>query len=122
MRISDWSSDVCSSDLIRAPSSGRISRKLVTEGNLVNENSTLLTTIVQLDPIYFYFDIDERSYLSYQRLAMKSGGSSSLDGKSLDIAVQLTDEDDFLHKGKLDFTDNRRSEEHTSELQSLMRI
>src|SRR3546814_9395733 len=107
MRISDWSSDVCSSDLIRAPSSGRISRKLVTEGNLVNENSTLLTTIVQLDPIYFYFDIDERSYLSYQRLAMKSGGSSSLDGKSLDIGVELTDEDDFLHKGKLDFSDNR---------------
>ncbi|MFC3675555.1 efflux RND transporter periplasmic adaptor subunit [Ferrovibrio xuzhouensis] len=92
---------------IRAPISGRISRKLVTEGNLVNENSTLLTTIVQLDPIYFYFDIDERSYLSYQRLAMKSGGSSSLDGKSLDIGVELTDEDDFLHKGKLDFSDNR---------------
>lgn len=92
---------------IRAPISGRISRKLVTEGNLVSENSTLLTTIVQLDPIYFYFDIDERSYLAYQRLAMKNGGSSSLEGKSLDIAVQLTDEDDFLHKGKLDFTDNR---------------
>jgi RND family efflux transporter MFP subunit len=92
---------------IRAPISGRISRKLVTEGNLVTENTTLLTSIVQLDPIYFYFDIDERSFLAYQRLAMKNGSSSSLDGKSLDIAVQLTDEQDFLHKGKLDFTDNR---------------
>lgn len=92
---------------IRAPIAGRISRKLVTEGNLVTENSTLLTSIVQLDPIYFYFDIDERSFLSYQRLAMKNGGGSSLEGRSLDVAVQLTDEQDFLHKGKLDFSDNR---------------
>ena len=42
---------------------GRISRKLVTEGNLVNANTTMLTTIVTTDPIYFYFDIDERSFL-----------------------------------------------------------
>ncbi|WP_341704209.1 efflux RND transporter periplasmic adaptor subunit [Ferrovibrio sp.] len=90
---------------IRAPISGRISRKLVTEGNLVRENETLLTTIVQLDPIYFYFDIDERSFLAYQRLAMKNG--DSLNTQSLPVAVQLTDEKDFLHKGRLNFTDNR---------------
>jgi len=94
---------------IRAPISGRISRKLVTEGNLVSENTTLLTTIVQLDPIYFYFDIDERSYLAYQRLAQKAG-AAGLNGKSLAVAVQLTDETDFLHKGRLDFTDNRLDE------------
>ena len=51
---------------ITAPISGRISRKLITEGNLVNASqgqSTLLTTIVSLDPIYCYFDADERSIL-----------------------------------------------------------
>ncbi|HEX6958032.1 MAG TPA: efflux RND transporter periplasmic adaptor subunit [Ferrovibrio sp.] len=90
---------------IRAPISGRISRKLVTEGNLVQENSTVLTTIVQLDPIYFYFDIDERSFLAYQRIA--DGGGRSSDTKGLPISVSLTDEDDFLHKGVLDFMDNR---------------
>ncbi|WP_300301516.1 efflux RND transporter periplasmic adaptor subunit [Ferrovibrio sp.] len=90
---------------IRAPIAGRISRKLVTEGNLVRENETLLTTIVQLDPVHFYFDIDERSYLSYQRIARKNGTNGN--GKGLPVAVQLSDEKDFTHKGLLDFTDNR---------------
>lgn len=90
---------------IRAPIAGRISRKLVTEGNLVRENETLLTTIVQLDPVYFYFDIDERSYLAYQRIAKQNGGNGN--GKGLPVAVQLSDEKSFTHKGKLDFTDNR---------------
>lgn len=90
---------------IRAPIAGRISRKLVTEGNLVRENETLLTTIVQLDPVYFYFDIDERSYLAYQRIARQNGGNGN--GKGLPVAVQLSDEKSFTHKGKLDFTDNR---------------
>jgi multidrug efflux system membrane fusion protein len=90
---------------IRAPIAGRISRKLVTEGNLVRENETLLTTIVQLDPVHFYFDIDERSYLAYQRIAKQNGGNGN--GKGLAVAVQLSDEKSFTHKGKLDFTDNR---------------
>ncbi len=93
---------------IRAPIAGRISRKLVTEGNLVRENETLLTTIVQLDPIYFYFDIDERSFLAYQRIARQSNGNGHQNGgKGLPVAVMLTDEKDFLHKGVLDFADNR---------------
>ncbi len=57
---------------IRAPISGRISRKLVSEGNYVTGGSgtgTLLTTIVTTDPIYFYFDISESDYLKYARLA-----------------------------------------------------
>lgn len=90
---------------VRAPIPGRISRKLVTEGNLVRENETLLTTIVQLDPVYFYFDIDERSYLSYQRIAKQAGTNGN--GKGLPVSVQLTDEKTFTHKGVMDFTDNR---------------
>jgi multidrug efflux system membrane fusion protein len=94
---------------VRAPIAGRISRKLVTEGNLVRENETLLTTIVQLDPVYFYFDIDERSYLSYQRIAKQGGNSSSggSNGRGLKVSVMLTDEKTFTHQGVLDFTDNR---------------
>ncbi len=97
---------------IRAPISGRISRKLVTEGNLINANTTMLTTIVSTDPIYFYFDIDERSFLTYQRLAQLGDGSgtdggSSNSGKGLPVKVMLTDEKEFAHKGYLDFTDNR---------------
>src|SRR5438309_1243777 len=57
---------------ITAPIGGRISRKMVTEGNLINAGqgqSTLLTTIVSLDPIYCYVDADEHSVLKYQQLA-----------------------------------------------------
>lgn len=94
---------------VRAPIAGRISRKLVTEGNLVRENETLLTTIVQLDPVHFYFDIDERSFLSYQRIARQGGNSSSggSNGRGLKVSVMLTDEKVFTHQGVLDFTDNR---------------
>ena len=94
---------------VRAPIAGRISRKLVTEGNLVRENETLLTTVVQVDPVYFYFDIDERSYLSYQRIAKQGGQSSSggSNGRGLQVSVMLTDEKTFTHQGVLDFTDNR---------------
>ena len=62
---------------ITAPISGRIGRKLITEGNLVNGNqgeATLLTTIVSLDPIYCYFDADERSIIKYQQLAREGQG------------------------------------------------
>ncbi|TIW76389.1 MAG: efflux transporter periplasmic adaptor subunit, partial [Mesorhizobium sp.] len=60
---------------IKAPLSGRIDRRLVSVGNLVQPDSTLLTTIVTRDPIDFYFDVDERLYFSYARDAMARGGS-----------------------------------------------
>ena len=59
---------------IHAPMAGRIGRKLISEGNLVTADQTLLTTIVSLDPIYFYFDVDERSFLAYQRTLQIGAG------------------------------------------------
>ena len=90
---------------IRAPLSGRIGRKLISEGNLVGANDTLLTTIVSLDPIYFYFDVDERSFLAYSRsvMAQKKSGQEP----DYDALVGLTDERDQKRPGKLDFIDNR---------------
>src|SRR5439155_16411491 len=69
---------------IAARISGRIGRKLITEGNLVNGNqgqSTLLTTIVSLEPIYCYFDADERSVLKYQKLAREGKGENMREGQ-----------------------------------------
>ncbi|TIT47274.1 MAG: efflux RND transporter periplasmic adaptor subunit, partial [Mesorhizobium sp.] len=60
---------------IKAPLSGRIDRRLVSVGNLVQPDSTLLTTIVTRDPIDFYFDVDERLYFSYARDAKARGGT-----------------------------------------------
>jgi RND family efflux transporter MFP subunit len=94
---------------IRAPIAGRISRKLVTEGNLVLANDTMLTTIVAVDPIYFYFDVDERSYLAYTRMS-QNGSRPSDRGSSYDVRIALTDERDAKHHGRVDFTDNRIDE------------
>jgi RND family efflux transporter MFP subunit len=89
---------------VKAPISGKISRKLVTEGNLIRANETLLTTITALDPIYFYFDVDERSYLAYERMSRTSGGSKQT---GYEIMVALADEPEPKHKGVVDFIDNR---------------
>jgi RND family efflux transporter MFP subunit len=94
---------------VTAPISGRISRKLVTEGNLINggtAQSTLLTTILSLDPIHCYFEADERSYLKYVRLARSGKRPSSRDVRN-PVYLALADEKGFPHKGYVDFVDNR---------------
>ncbi|MDZ3992532.1 efflux RND transporter periplasmic adaptor subunit [Pseudomonas sp. Teo4] len=88
---------------ITAPMSGRISRKLISEGNLVNggsSNATLLTTIVSLDPIDIYFDIDEQSYLKYRQQA-----SAGLVGSQVRIALPGQAQPSLA--GRMDFIDNR---------------
>ncbi|MCW5773361.1 MAG: efflux RND transporter periplasmic adaptor subunit [Rhodospirillaceae bacterium] len=91
---------------IRAPVAGRIGRKLVSEGNLVAANTSLLTSIVSLDPIYFYFDVDEQSFLGYLRMG-RSGERPSLRTAGNDADVILPDEKTFARRGKIDFIDNR---------------
>ena len=95
---------------IRAPITGRAGRKLVTEGNLITGGSgsqgTLLTTLVSLDPIYVYFEADERAYLKYQRLAQTGERPSSRDVKN-PVQIGLADEEGFPHEGYMDFVDNQ---------------
>ncbi len=94
---------------VRAPISGRISRRYVTEGNLISggsNESTLLTTIVSLSPIHVYFDANEQEFLKYVRLARDGTRESSRDVKN-PVYVALVDEPDFPHSGHMDFVDNR---------------
>ncbi|MFH1117380.1 MAG: efflux RND transporter periplasmic adaptor subunit [Pseudomonadota bacterium] len=94
---------------VRSPIKGRISRHLVTVGNLINggsADSTLLTTIVSLDPLYFYFDVDERTYLKYAGLAEKGQLPALRDGGTPAFA-KLSNESDFFHRGHIDFIDTR---------------
>lgn len=95
---------------VHAPVSGRVSRKFVTEGNLINGGSgsqgTLLTTIVSLDPIQVYFEADERSFLKYVRLARQGLRPSSREVKS-PVQIAFADEQGFPHQGYVDFVDNR---------------
>jgi len=93
--------------VVTAPISGRIDRAYVTKGTLLTGGTgtgTLLTKIVDEQPMYVYFDVDERSLLRYKRRA-HTGDSApgSLRDSGIDCYVQLADEDDFPHKGKLDF-------------------
>jgi multidrug efflux system membrane fusion protein len=92
---------------IKAPLAGRIGRRLVSIGNLVQPDSTLLTTIVAIDPIDFYFDIDERAYFAYARDARTRGASMQEGAGGLDVVVRLADRKEQPFKGKLDFADNR---------------
>jgi len=89
-----------------SPINGRIDQRHVTLGNLVqsggNTPGTVLATIVSVDPIYCYFDVDERSFLKYRKLAF------SKDGKLiLPCEAALDGEEGFPHKGTIDFTDNK---------------
>lgn len=94
---------------VKAPISGLVSRDRVNEGNLIDggsANSTLLTTIVATSPIHFYFTASESSYLKYVRLAM-DGKRTDPREQGIPVEIQLLDEEDFVHKGKLDFIDNQ---------------
>lgn len=94
---------------IKAPLSGRIGRRLVSPGNLIQSDQTLLTTIVALDPIDFFFDIDERTYFDYARNA-RERGISMQEGGGLDVTVRLADARAGEFAGKLDFAENRLDE------------
>jgi membrane fusion protein, multidrug efflux system len=94
---------------VKAPISGRISREFVTVGNLINggtADSTLLTRIVSLDPIYVYFEVDERSYLKYTRLWRDGERPGARDVKT-PVYLGLAIETGFPRQGQLDFIDNR---------------
>ncbi|OWK43596.1 efflux RND transporter periplasmic adaptor subunit [Fimbriiglobus ruber] len=91
---------------ILAPISGRISRTRVTRGNLVGQGeTTLLTTIVSLDPLYVYYDAPEKDLVEYH-LSLKD---QPKDGAvaALPVAVGVATEEGFPHLGRIDFRENR---------------
>jgi len=96
---------------VTAPISGRIGRKQVTEGNLITggpSGATVLTTIVALDPIYCYFDVDERSALKYRELVRTGKRPSALFSK-IPAQMGLANQTGFPHEGLIDFVDNEIS-------------
>lgn len=92
---------------IRSPITGRISRKQVDVGNLVagGNNATELTTIVSVQPIYFYFEGSENDLLKNARQRDHSRSEDNMP-RPLPVFVRLNDEVEFQHQGQLDFIDN----------------
>jgi RND family efflux transporter MFP subunit len=93
---------------LRAPITGRIGDRRISPGNLVtgslSGNTSLLATIVSMDPIRFEFTFDEAAFLRYERLARSLRDEGQ--GESTTVALKLLDEKDFIHKGRMDFVDN----------------
>ncbi len=92
---------------VRAPISGRISRKLLDIGNLIKGDETVLTTINTPDPMYVYFDVNERTLLRLRRM-VQSGKMRSSKEVELPVLMGLADEgDDFSHAGIINFEENK---------------
>jgi multidrug efflux system membrane fusion protein len=91
---------------ITAPISGRIGRAEVKPGNLVSPATTLLATLVSIDPVYVSFEGNERIYLKYQQLSRDGTRGSSRDVKN-PVRVGLSTEEGYPHQGEMVFVDNR---------------
>ncbi len=98
---------------VTAPISGRVGRAEITAGNLVvvaASGGPILTTIVSLDPMQVLFDADERAVLRIRKAAIAVAGVTrpeAVADADIPVAMAVADEDDFPHKGKLDFVDNQ---------------
>ncbi|MEO8670777.1 MAG: efflux RND transporter periplasmic adaptor subunit [Tahibacter sp.] len=82
---------------VRAPISGRTGRALITTGNLAQADSSVLTTLVSMDPVHVYFEGDEQSNL--RQSAASTSGST--------VRIGLANEAGYPHEGRLDFVDNQ---------------
>jgi RND family efflux transporter MFP subunit len=96
---------------VTAPVSGRVSRYLVTVGNLIQSGDqggggTLLTTIVSVDPIYAYFDVDERTVLRVSQL-IAEGKASRHEEVEIPVWLGLANEAGHAHRGTINFIDNQ---------------
>lgn len=90
---------------VTAPLTGRVSDRRIAVGNLVNADSTVLTTIVSVNPIRFAFDGSEALYLKYQRDNRGGTRKSSRDASN-PVLIRLQDEPDYRWRGRMDFVDN----------------
>ena len=95
---------------VTAPVSGRVSRYHVTVGNLVQAGDTqiqptLLTTIVSVDPMYVYFDVDEHTVLRVKQLIRE--GKAKTPDDEVPVWLGLANEDGFPHRGGINFVDNQ---------------
>lgn len=91
---------------VHAPVAGKIGRRLVDEGNLIQADDTSLAVIVSLDPIYAYFDYDERSVLAMRRL-VEEGKLQEAPDRNQTVSLALAGEDQYDISGKIDWVDNQ---------------
>lgn len=91
---------------VTSPIDGQISRYYLTPGNLVNQDQTQLTTVVSVDPMYVYFDMDETILLRIRR-AINEGRIERYQQGEIPVYIGLEGEDGFPHEGRINFVNNR---------------
>jgi membrane fusion protein, multidrug efflux system len=91
---------------VTSPIDGQVSRYYLTLGNLVNQDQTLLTTVVSLDPVYAYFDVDEPTLLRVQE-DINEGKIKPLEAGVIPVLMGLQGEAGFPHQGQINFVNNQ---------------
>jgi len=89
---------------VRAPIDGRVSNVHITPGNLVT-SSDVLTSVVSVNPVYVYFDVDEHTWLKLDHLRAKANQDGH--GARIEATMELSDESGYPHTGRIDFVDNQ---------------
>jgi multidrug efflux system membrane fusion protein len=102
LKIYDINLGYCS---VKSPIDGQVSRYYQSVGNLVNQDQTQLTTVVSLDPMYVYFDMDETT-LQKIRAAINEHRIDRYQQGQLPVYVGLSGEDGFPHEGRINFVNN----------------
>jgi multidrug efflux system membrane fusion protein len=91
---------------VRPKVAGRISRTQFDPGNLVKADESILTTLVTLDPMYAYFEVDERTLLMMRRY-VEQGKIQTGEDLEVPVLMGLADEEGFPHRGTINFVDNQ---------------
>jgi RND family efflux transporter MFP subunit len=95
---------------VTAPIGGKVDRIFLTPGNVAvggQSEGSVLTTLVSVDPMYAYLDIDEQSVLAYQKLMRENKAAGAAHGAGIPIKLKLMTEPDFTHPASLDFVSNQ---------------
>ena len=92
---------------VRSPIDGQSSRYYKTLGNLVNQDQTLLTTVVSVDPMHVYFEMDEATLGRYFSAAIEGALQVGKDGAKMPVSMGLQGEDGFPHQGTINFVNNQ---------------
>lgn len=88
---------------VRSPIAGRVGRALLTAGNLIQADQTVLTSVVSQDPVYVYFQPDEQAFLRYSELARKGERVNS----DNPVRIGLASDTGFPHSGTVNFINNQ---------------
>jgi RND family efflux transporter MFP subunit len=91
---------------VTSPIDGQISRYFYTPGNLIIQDQTLLTTVVSVDPMYAYFDMDERTVLRVRKAINEGRIKPRLNVADIPVDMALDGEDGYPHRGSIDFVNN----------------